>query len=313
MKSLKQLLILTLILFTHLFLFSQENVLEDIQIRDSQLLDSQVSDSESITENISEIKKENNIDSISKNRHTGVFSKINIKPYFLTDFPKGHKKKFNNEITLETSRSSSKGIFVNSLTTALYNTIFYDYGLTTAAVQLTEDSTSFLAENVFWFLKLYCDDEDENLVFRLGADLYFNYEYLNEISSKYIFLYGLSAELFSGPYLSISARLFAGNRISHIFLDKNDSPKIHNWDVQSDFTIQGKTKINLCPFFTISSFEGFRYPLFYSPIFTLGLEYISLDKFSLGISGSLRYIDAFTLSSYMDSWTVRIYAGYAIK
>lgn len=240
-----------------------------------------------------------------------VFRKFKVQPFFFNAYPQGADRHVFDSIYFSNSRASSKGIFLNALTTALYNNVDYFYGRNLSAVQLSENSTSFLTENIYWFFKLYdMSFEVPNIIFRLGADVHYNLQIINNVSIQNNFFYGLIGEVKSGKWLYIRSHVFAGNRLSKIF---GESSVIHNWDFQADIAFLFNTPINLSPYISISTYETFRYPLFCSPNYTLGLQYITQNNFRLGLEGSLRYIDAFTLSSFLDSWVIRLVVGYDFR
>lgn len=242
---------------------------------------------------------------------TKIFRKIRVKPCFFNAFPEGIDRQFSDSIYFTNSRASDNGIFLNALTTAVFNNIDYFYGRNMTAIQLSENSTSFLNENIYWFFKLYDTSfEIPNLILRMGTDFYYNLQIINNISVQNNFFYGLVTEVKSGKWFTIRNHVFAGNRLSKIF---GNSAVLHNWDFQLEFSFIFNTPINLSPYFSISTYEPFRYPLFCSPNYTVGLQYVFKNNFRLGLEGAVRYIDAFTLSSFLDSWVVRLVVGYDFK
>lgn len=232
--------------------------------------------------------------------------------FFVINFPQ-NLKKVSDCVRIENSFSTEKGILSNYLTISLANSFDYLYGKNYSAVQFTEDSTSFIFENTFWLIRKYkIENENPKLIFKLGADFYYNYEYLSFISSKHNLFYGLNFEHNFRNLITSRGEIFCGSRFSHIFAFGKDSPYIYNWDLQAKFEFIFHSALKLEPYFSIASFEDFRYPLFCAPIFTFGAIYETKKNFTFGILGSVRYIDFFTLSSYIDSWVLKIYIEYQI-
>lgn len=233
--------------------------------------------------------------------------------FFVVNFPENFEKKVSDCVRIENSFSTEKGILSNYLTISLANSFDYLYGKNYSAVQFTEDSTSFIFENTFWLIRKYkIENENPKLIFKLGTDFYYNYEYLTSISSKHNLFYGLNFEHNFRNLITSRGKIFCGSRFSHIFVFGKDSPYIYNWDLQAKFEFIFHSALKLEPYFSIASFEDFRYPLFCAPIFTFGAIYEIKKNFTFGILGSVRYIDFFTLSSYIDSWVLKIYIEYQI-
>lgn len=233
--------------------------------------------------------------------------------FFVVNFPKNFEKKVLDYARIDNSFSTEKGILSNYLTISLSNLFDYLYGENFSAVQFTENSTSFIFENVFWLIRTYkIQNENPKLIFKLGATLYYNYEYLDFISSKHNLFYGINFEHNFRNLITSRGQVFCGNRFSHIFALGNEDPYIHNWDFQAKFEFIFHSTFKLDPYVSIASFEDFRYPLFCAPIFSLGVVYETNKNFNFGILGSVRYIDFFTLSSYIDSWVLKFYVEYKI-
>ncbi len=329
MKNIKNFFLIFIVLMTTEFCFGQE-LLDSANYDEALLTDGVTVNSENeltngtVTEdsNIAiSSKVEQNFDvdmtsqNITKNVNSAsrkkVFRKFKVQPFFFNAYPQGADRHVSDSIYFSNSRASNKGIFLNALTTALYNNVDYFYGRNLSAVQLSENSTSFLTENIYWFFKLYdMTFEVPNIIFRLGADVHYNLQVINNVSVQNNFFYGLIGEVKSGKWFYIRSHIFAGNRVSKIF---GESSVIHNWDFQADIAFLFNTPIHLSPYISISTYETFRYPLFCSPNYTFGLLYITQNNFRVGLEGSLRYIDAFTLSSFLDSYVIRLVVGYDFR
>ena len=192
--------------------------------------------------------------------------------FFVINFPQNLKKEVSDCVRIENSFSTEKGILSNYLTISLANSFDYLYGKNYSAVQFTEDSTSFIFENTFWLIRKYkIEDENPKLIFKLGADFYYNYEYLTSISSKHNLFYGLNFEHNFRNLITSRGKIFCGSRFSHIFAFGKGSPYIYNWDLQAQFEFIFHSALKLEPYFSIASFEDFRYPLFCAPILRLAL------------------------------------------
>ena len=232
--------------------------------------------------------------------------------YYIFDFPESQPFCIHDTTSFLVTRSNNNGIFLNALTVSVFNEFDFSYGKNISAFQLTEDSTSFIFENIFYFLRSYKKTGEEEILnpyFRLGADLHFSYEYQSGVSSKYNLFYGLAFDLKPSDFFAFNTRLFLCNRFSHILLGQ-DSFWIKNWDFQCECKFIFKVEDKWFPFVSFSTFEEFRYPLFCAPIFSAGCTYNLSEKLEFGASISIRYIDFFTLSSYADSWVVKVFASY---
>ncbi len=298
-------------------------ILSVFEAQESQNLHSDLSSTDEISGLEKEVSEENSGNSTQKDKSVSSSQNLSQQTsnqqkqksslsYFILNFPKSQPFCLQDETSFLVSRSNDNGIFLNELTVSVFNDFDFSYGKNISAVQLTEDSTSFIFENIFYFLRSYKKTENEeiqNPYFRLGADLYFNYEYQTDVSSKYNLFYGLVFDLKPSDSFTFKTRFFVGNRFSHILLGY-DSFWIKNWDFQCDFKFIFKVKNNFFPFVSFSTFEEFRYPLFCAPIFSLGCIYDPAEKLKFAASIAIRYIDFFTLSSYADSWVVKLFASY---
>lgn len=141
--------------------------------------------------------------------------------------------------------------------------------------------------------------------FYLNLDEYLHYRYLFDVSSQFDILTGGTIGFTTETNWKVYAQCFyflklAGiNGINKTLVDNDLAAAIH---FEKTF---GKNRI--C--YGISSFDNFYYPKFFCPQFHIEYGYKFYENIITTLTVNVRYVDMFTLSSYLEEVEVKLGFG----
>lgn len=233
--------------------------------------------------------------------------------YWLNSYPENQDLTFHHTILIANSRSSDKGIVVNNLSTQLFYRMNCPYGRVAAGFQQTENSDSFTVNGTYWFLNVYRRTPEVKIKSRLGANLIYNFQYLNNVSVQNNLFMGLNHQIIFKKYVSFNTSLLYGLKFSTIFSLQDVVPFLYNNDLGFSFACSINFPYQIIATLRFSTYEDFYYPFFCAPTFSLGVSYALKNQFAITGEIAARYVDMFTLSSYLDCYWFRLMVGYTFK
>ena len=233
--------------------------------------------------------------------------------YWFCSVPETEDHTYYHTVLLGNSRSTEHGIVLNNLSAQTLYKMNCPYVDCTAGIQQTENSNSFIANGTFWIMRYYHVLPDLRLKYRFGLSLFYDFQNLSGVSRQHNLYAGINSEMGAGKYIVFNICVLYGAKFSKIFSLQDEMPFLFNNDMGFGVTCSVRLPYRLILSMSISSYEDFYYPLFGAPTYTLGLSYTSKNRFQIKGEVAARYIDMFTLSSYLDCFWFRLMTGYTFK
>ncbi len=170
-----------------------------------------------------------------------------------------------------------------------------------AGLQLTSGTYDMTGGVIYWPLV--------GTVVKAGISARYNMNYYDNICLTHNILLGGSLEARPLSWLGFKASLSAMLKSRSIFAIDDDRSFLH----QLSYAFSGEIDIYLpyeiMAYFSLATYERYRYMLAVAPSFTLGATKQLPHKFYAGLEGVARYTDFFTASTFYDSCEIRIFAG----
>lgn len=238
--------------------------------------------------------------------------------FWFNSYPQQENTNFSQEILVANKRSTENGIVVNKLSAQLFYKMNCAFSDVSTGLQQTEDSNSFMVDADYWFMRFYSrlpidGNGSIRIKYRLGLNVIYNFQLLTEVSCQNNFYIGLNSELAAGRKIVFGASVLYGAKYSKICTSDSAVPGIFNNDLGFKLSCTVSLPHRFVTAVSISSYEDFYYPLFCAPTFTLGVSYSAKNKFIVTGEAAARYIDMFTMSSYLDCFWFRLAVGFTFK
>ena len=168
-------------------------------------------------------------------------------------------------------------------------------------IQLTKGTYDLLGGITFW-------PGVGNKV-RAGLNARYNMNYYDHISLTHNIMLGGVLEARPASWLGFKATLDAMLKSRSIFAIDTHKEFLH----QITYAFSGEVDIYMPAefmlYFSVASYERYRYMLAVAPSFTLGGTKQLPHKFYAGLEGSVRYTDFFTSSTFYDGSEIRLFVG----
>ena len=168
-------------------------------------------------------------------------------------------------------------------------------------IQLTKGTYDMLGGITFW-------PAVGNKV-RAGLNARYNMSYYDHISLTHNIMLGGVLEARPASWLGFKATLDAMLKSRSIFAIDTHDTFLH----QLTYAFSGELDLYMpgefMAYFSVATYERYRYKLAVAPSFTLGATKQLPRKFYAGLEGSARYTDFFTASTYYDGCEFRLFVG----
>lgn len=99
---------------------------------------------------------------------------------------------------------------------------------------------------------------------------------------------------------------------SHIYISDSETFRLKNNDKAFDLNFSFFPISPLHIYFNFSSYTQYKYMLYASPVFALGVSYRFPQKISVGLSADVQYIDFFTLSANLACVNFKAFVDFRI-
>ncbi len=194
-----------------------------------------------------------------------------------------------------------------------YASLFYQYKnkylKTLAALQMTSAHTGYLAH--FQYIPIHSKEHS----LKLGLQFHVNSMY--RVATEFDIIPEIEYVYTIPDTFIFSTQLGYMNKLTLIHI-KNEKPvAIDHSSMTAAFSLSGIIKKEWYLGFELSSYEIFRYPLFFHPTFSLNLKYLSTGKnlpkgLFFKFSTGLRYSDFFTPTGYPQDFIFKLGWGLEI-
>ena len=144
---------------------------------------------------------------------------------------------------------------------------------------------------------------------KLGINARYNLNYYNDISLTHNVLLGAAVETRPLSWLGAKASVSAMAKNRSVFAIDQSVKYLPSFcqafSVELDFYLP----YEFMAYFSVASYERYRYMAAIAPSFTFGATKQLPQKFYAGLEAAFRYTDFFTASTFYDGCEIRISAG----
>lgn len=164
----------------------------------------------------------------------------------------------------------------------------------TTGVQFSEMTTDVVLQGAWYPLRFS--------KFRAGFGVLYHYGRFQNVEFEHDFFLGASAAYHPFKYFYLNADVFGSIKITDIPSLPREFSRIRDnglaLSLKLGSIIARRFKIEA----SASSYELFRYHLFFHPTYALSLTYFFDAGFYAGFTAGVRYSDHFTLTSHVDNY-----------
>ncbi len=144
---------------------------------------------------------------------------------------------------------------------------------------------------------------------KLGFSARYNLNYYDDISMTHNILVGGAAEVRPFRWFGAKASVSGLLKNRSIFAIDNANEYIRNFchafSVEADLYLP----YDITAYFSVASYERYRYMVAVAPSFTLGVKKQLVNNFYAGLETAVRFTDFFTASTFYDGCEIRLSAG----
>lgn len=146
-------------------------------------------------------------------------------------------------------------------------------------------------------------------VAKVGFSARYNLNYYNDISLTHNILLGASLETRPLKWFGMKASVSGLVKNRSIFAIDSSRKYLHN--LCQAFSVEADVYLpyDIMAYFSVASYERYRYMMAVAPSFTLGGTKQLVNNFYAGLELAVRYTDFFTASTFYDGCEIRIMAG----
>lgn len=146
-------------------------------------------------------------------------------------------------------------------------------------------------------------------VAKVGFSVRYNLNYYNDISLIHNILLGASMEARPFKWFGMKASVSGLIKNRSIFVIDSSRKYLHNFCQAFSVEADVYLPYDIMAYFSVASYERYRYMMAVAPSFTLGGTKQLVNNFYAGLEVAVRYTDFFTASTFYDGCEIRIMAG----
>ncbi|MBQ9539664.1 MAG: hypothetical protein IJU95_10390 [Treponema sp.] len=144
---------------------------------------------------------------------------------------------------------------------------------------------------------------------RVGFSARYNLDYYNDTSLSHNFLPGANLEVRPTSWFALKGSVSCMFKSRSIFAIDSSNKYLHSicqaFSIETDFYLP----YEIMAYFSVASYERYRYMTAVAPTFTLGATKQFAKNFHAGLEAAVRYTDFFTTSTFYDGCEIRLSVG----